>query len=182
MAERMFLAVALDDESRHAVAAHLGAELGDGRLPGRVVPAQNWHITLRFLGATSPEQADLMLRHLDAHLMVEAFRVRLGGLGGFPRERKASVLWLGVDGDTQPLDELAAECERAAVRAGMEPEGRPFHPHLTLSRIRPPADVRRLIDEVEPAGVPLDVAAVTLYRSVLGDGPARYEVVDTVEL
>jgi hypothetical protein len=30
--------------------------------------------------------------------------------------------------------------------------------------------------------VKLDVAAVTLYRSVLGSGPARYEIVDRVEL
>jgi len=180
MTDRMFLAVALDDESRHAVAAHLTTALGKTRLPGRVVPAQNWHITLRFLGAASPEQSQLILRHLDAHLMVDSFRIRIGGLGGFPRERKASVLWMGVDGDTAPLAEVAAECERAAVRAGLEPEGRPFHPHLTLSRIRPPADVRPLIEKVEPAGVPLDVAAVMLYRSILGSGPARYEVVDTV--
>ena len=123
-----------------------------------------------------------MVRHLDAHLMVEAFRVRLGGLGAFPRERKASVLWLGIDGNTDSLAELAAECERAAVRAGFEPEGRPFHPHLTLSRVRPPADVRQLIDSVEPAGVKLGVTAVTLYRSVLGSGPARYDVVDRVNL
>ena len=182
MADRMFLAVALDDEARHAAAAHLTAALGDRRLPGRIVPPQNWHITLRFLGAASPEQADLILRHLDAHLVVDRFRVRLGALGGFPRERKASVLWMGVDGDTDPLAELAAECERSAVRAGFEPEGRPFHPHLTLSRIRPPTDIRHLIDEIEPAGVHLDVASVTLYRSVLGSGPARYEVVDTVAL
>ncbi|MFQ5948948.1 MAG: hypothetical protein ACE5KX_08815 [Acidimicrobiia bacterium] len=33
-----------------------------------------------------------------------------------------------------------------------------------------------------PAGVALDVNAITLYHSVLGNGPARYEVVDVVEL
>ncbi len=180
MAERMFLAVALDDESRHAIAAHLTA--GEWRLPGKLVPPDNWHITLRFLGRTATARGEAVLAHLDQHLMVEPFRLRLSDLGGFPRENKASVLWMGLQGDLESLSGLAAECEIAAERAGFEPEGRPFHPHLTLSRIRPPADIRRLIDEVPPAGVALDVTAVTLYRSVLGGGPARYEVVGVVGL
>ncbi len=182
MAERMFLAVALDDECRHAVAAHLEASLGERTLPGRTARPENWHITLRFLGETTSQQADAILAHLDEHLMVEPFRVKLAGLGGFPRERKASVLWMGASGDLDPLHALAAESETAAQRAGFEPEGRPFHPHVTLSRIRPPTDVRGLIDLVPASGIRIDVEAVTLFRSLLGSGPARYEVVDTVAL
>ena len=182
MADRMFLAVALGDEARHAVAAHLSDVLGERQFPGKTVPPSNWHITLRFLGSTTQQQAEAILAHLDEHLMVEPFRVRLMELGGFPRERKASVLWMGVAGDLEPLSALAAECEVAAVRTGFEPEGRPFHPHVTLSRIRPPADIRDLVDFVAPAQVALKVGGVTLYRSVLGAGPARYEVVDAVKL
>ncbi len=92
------------------------------------------------------------------------------------------MLWLGLDGDLGPLHAVAVEAEAAAQRAGFELEGRPFHAHLTLSRIRPPVDVGELIDAVEPLRLPLSVDAVTLYRSVLGRGPARYEVVDVVDL
>jgi 2'-5' RNA ligase len=182
MPERMFLAVALDDETRHLVSARLDDALDGGRLPGKAVPVDNWHITLRFLGPTTPVQAEQILGHLDEHLAVEPFRVRFSGLGAFPREHKASVLWLGPDGGTAALDMIAAEAESAAQRAGFEPEGRPFHAHLTLSRIRPPVDVRELIDSVEPLRLSLSVNAVTLYRSILGRGPARYEVVDSVTL
>ena len=182
MPERMFVAVALGDQTRHALAAHLVAALGGDRLPGKPVPVDNWHITLRFLGATSTLQAETILAHLDDHLARQPFRVRLMGLGGFPREQKASVLWVGVDGQVESLTEIAAECETAAQRAGLEPEGRPFHPHLTLSRIRPPLDIRPLIAEVEPFRLPMTVTEITLYRSVLGGGPARYEVVDSVPL
>lgn len=182
MADRMFLAVAFDDEVRHAVAAQINAAMDGRRLPGRTVRPENWHITLRFLGETSTLQADAIRAHLDQHLLVEPFRLRLAGLGGFPREQKASVLWMGLAGDLEPLSALAAECEVAAESAGFEPEGRPFHPHVTLSRIRPPHDVRDLIDEFPDAGIRLNVEGVTLFRSVLGSGPARYEVVDVVEL
>jgi 2'-5' RNA ligase len=182
MPERMFLAVALDDETRIAVAARLDDALEGSRLPGRVTPIENWHITLRFLGSTSQVQAEQILAHLDDHLAVDPFRLTFTRLGAFPRERKASVLWLGCDGDVESLGSVAEECEHAAERAGFEPEGRPFHAHLTLARIRPPMDVRDLVDAVEPLRVPMVVNEVTLYRSILGGGPARYEVVDSVAL
>ena len=182
MADRMFLAVAFDDEVRHAMAAHLNTVMDEGRLPGKIVRPENWHITLRFLGETNAVQAEAIRAHLDQHLMVAPFRMRLAGLGGFPRERKASVLWMGLAGDLEPLSALAEECEAAAVRAGFEPEGRPFHPHVTLSRIRPPYDVRELIDVVPSARIAVDVGVVTLYRSILGAGPAHYEIVDQVAL
>ena len=137
---------------------------------------------MRFLGATSAQQRDRVLAYLDEHLVVKPFRISFTGLGAFPRESKASVLWIGAAGSIEQLVSAAAICEESAVAAGFEPEGRPFHAHLTLSRIRPPHDVRPLVDLVEPVGVNLDVAAVTLYRSVLGGGPARYEVVERVEL
>ncbi len=182
MQERMFLAVALGDEARHAIAAHLQSSLDGGKLPGKRVPPGNWHITLRFLGPTAAVQCDAVLAHLDQHLMVEPFRIRFTELGGFPREAKASVLWLGIDGALESLSALAAECETAAQAAGLEPEGRPFHPHLTLSRIRPPVDIRPLVDQFPAAKIALDVEEVTLYRSVLGGGLARYEVVERVLL
>lgn len=180
--ERLFLAVVLDDNARHAIAAHLDDQLDGRRLPGRPVSPDNWHLTLRFLGPTTAQRRDQVLAYLDEHLVVEAFRISFTDLGAFPRESKASVLWMGVSGAVEQLESTAAICEAAAVAAGYEPEGRPFHAHLTLSRIRPPQDVRPLVDLIEPVGVKLDVDAVTLYRSVLGSGPARYEVVDRVDL
>ena len=180
--ERLFLAVALNDDVRHAIAAHLDGSLEGRRLPGRRVPPENWHITLRFLGPMNAVARDRVLAYLDEHLAVEPFSVVFSGLGGFPRESKASVLWLGAGGEVSQLATAATVCEEAAVAVGLEPEGRPFHPHLTLARVRPPADVRPLVDLVEPARVKLAVDAVTLYRSVLGSGPARYEVIDRIEL
>jgi 2'-5' RNA ligase len=180
--ERLFLAVALDDITRHAIAAHLDGSLEGRLLPGKRVPPENWHLTLRFLGLTTALQRDQVLVFLDEHLAVNQFRIRFEGLGGFPKESRASVLWLGVDGDVAALAKTAATCEAAAEGAGFEPEGRPFHPHLTLARIRPPTDVRPLVDLVPSVGHTADVPAVTMYRSILGNGPARYEVVDRVEL
>ena len=50
--------------------------------------------------------------------------------------------------------QLASVCEEAALAAGFAAEERPYHPHLTLSRIRPWQDVSDLVDRV--SAFPLD--------------------------
>ena len=93
------------------------------------------------------------------------------------------MLWVGVDDPAGGLTGIAEACEAAARSVGFDPEERPFHPHVTLARIRPPRNVVALVEGSEPAGVRLAVDAVTLYRSRLGGrAGSSYEVVDTIEL
>jgi len=178
--ERLFLAVALTDDVRHGLAAFLADEAAV--LPGRLTPPSNWHVTLRFLGSTEPQQRDRIVAFLADHRPVEPFTLGFAGLGAFPRASRASVLWLGVGPGAEQVASLAEVSESAAVAAGFDPEERPFHAHLTLSRIRPPVDVQRLVERVPRFPLGMEVAGVTLYRSVMGEGPVRYEVVDEVPL
>jgi len=176
--ERMFLAVELDEQVRRLLAAFLdGADL-----PGRAVPPRNWHLTLRFLGWTTEVQRDRILQALDDTDLGSPFRVRFAGLGAFPKPRRATVLWLGVRSGVEGLEHLAAAAEEASTAAGFAPEGRPFHPHLTLARVRPAADVTDLVGRFPPFDVFMEVGAVTFYRSRLAPGGATYEVVDRVSL
>ncbi len=63
------------------------------------------------------------------------------------------------------------------------PEERPFHPHLTLSRIRPPADVSNVVDDLPPFPRSMSVRSVGCFESTLRGGrPARYTEIDTFEL
>ena len=180
MSERLFLAVALTDEVRHGLAAFLTEETI--RLPGRPAPPDNWHVTLRFLGTTSALQRDRVLEFLDEHLVVDRFTLGFTSLGAFPKPSRATVLWLGVDRGRSELAAAAAVCEESAISAGFEPEDRPFHPHLTLSRIRPPTNVEGLLERVAPFPLKMEVDRLTLYRSDLGRSGASYEVVDEVLL
>ena len=180
LTERLFLGVAVDDEVRYALVAFLEDQAGP--LPGKPVPPENWHLTLRFLGATEEPARDRVVGFLDEQPLVEPFTLGFTGLGAFPRPGRATVLWLGVERGADELANLAATCEEAARAAGFEAEERPFHAHLTLSRIRPWQDVNPVVDRVPPFPARQPVERITLYRSMLGGGPARYEVVDEVEL
>ena len=92
------------------------------------------------------------------------------------------MLWLGVEDGRAALTALAARVEVAAREAGFPPETGPFAPHVKLSRLAPPADVRRLVDRVPSAQERMTVGAVVLFRSRPGGGPGRYEEVERYAL
>ncbi|GBD85121.1 2'-5'-RNA ligase [bacterium BMS3Abin02] len=173
MVGRLFVAVAPSDDARHALAARLCDPARP--LPGRPVHPRNWHLTLRFLGDVDGPAYDRLLAALDEADLGECFRVRLGGLGAFPKPLRATVLWAAFTEGEDRLEDLAARVEQAVEISGAPGEDRPFRAHLTLARIRPHQDVRPILELVDPLGIGWIVDRVVLYRSHLGRGGPRYE-------
>ncbi len=173
---RVFAAVALPPEIKFV----LSDRISDLPVPGRVAPADNWHITLRFLDVIDRVTYERFLSQLEVVREEFAFTVGLDGFGAFPNPRKATVFWVGVGQGATELAVLNEVIEEAARSAGLLPEERPFHPHVTLSRIRPPVDVHELLEEDFFASWWCD--RVVVYLSHLGRGPARYEPLDSVKL
>ena len=141
----------------------------------RFADAGGWHVTLAFLGATQTSSVGpLVDRVSDAIRDVAPFEVTTGGLGGFPSGRRARVLWYGVADPDRRLRDLA---NRVQAAAGLD-DGTPFRPHITLARARDRRGVTavELLAKEAPVGS-VPVPGVTLFRSHLGHGPARYEVV-----
>ncbi|MFQ5517235.1 MAG: RNA 2',3'-cyclic phosphodiesterase [Acidimicrobiia bacterium] len=177
---RYFLGIDPSDSTRHALAARL--EPWVDAVPGRRVRPPNWHLTLRFIGHVEGVAVERILGSLSRSDLPARFRMRLGRLGAFPRAGRATVLWVGVEADGEALGKLAAAAEEAVRAAGLPPEDRPFHAHVTLSRIRPARGVGSLLEMVPPTGVAWDVEAVTLFRSNLDRDGAWYQAVEQVML
>ncbi|HSM01539.1 MAG TPA: RNA 2',3'-cyclic phosphodiesterase [Acidimicrobiia bacterium] len=177
---RVFAAVPLDDETRHRLAHLVSDHVVE--MPGRAVPPEKWHLTLRFLGELEEAEVDLIRHALDDADLGEAFPMAWGRLGAFPRSSRASVLWIGVARGEEPLSDVAAAVDDALESAGFDPEDRPFRPHLTIARMRPPEDVRPVVRGDPFPDVAMRIDRVTLYQSRLGAGGARYEVLDEFEL
>lgn len=171
LAERLFVAVQLTEGARRRIAS----DLGD--LPGRLVPPDNWHFTLRFLGKTSAADRDSLTSNIGRSHLGHSFSVRFGSLGAFPRPGRARIIWIGVSEGSADLVSLAGKIERAARQAGFPPESRPFQPHLTLSRVNPPRSVVDVLIRHQPIAVSMDIQEVTLVRSLLGGGSSRYEII-----
>lgn len=173
---RVFVGVPLPVETRLA----LSDRLAGFDVPGKIAPPENWHLTLRFLGRIDQVTLERFLSGLSDVGGQPAFPIALGSFGAFPNAKRATVVWLGVRKGEEALARLNQMTEESAVAAGLSPEERPFDPHLTLARVRPPADVRELLDEEVRLGWTCD--RIVVFRSHLGGGPARYETLETFAL
>jgi RNA 2',3'-cyclic 3'-phosphodiesterase len=138
----------------------------------RRVPAQNLHISLKFLGETPASQLQKLIQVIPTCLKnVQPFPLQANGLGTFPKPAQARVLWMGVHAPNI-LRQIARDLE-ATVRAGFEPDPKPFSPHITLGRLRQP---QRIALETTSAGESINWLAthITLFRSDLRPSGAIY--------
>ena len=102
------------------------------------VPGAKWvgigqtHLTLRFLGDLDGARARDVAESL-AGIHEPGFDLGLHGIGTFGNGARVRVLWVGVEAGPE-LGLLQERVERAVRNAGVEPEGRKFHAHVTLAR------------------------------------------------
>ncbi len=175
---RIFVGVPIDQETTDQLAAW-AATL---ELPGRLVPPESWHLTLRFIGQVDEVGTERVSAALDERDFGGPFRVRFGSVSAFPRPSRATVAHVTVDQGGQELTRLADTVNEQVDDAGFGAEERPYVAHLTLSRIRPPHDLRPLVENGARSGIKMTVNEFALYRSHLGRGGARYEVLERFSL
>ena len=175
---RLFVAVWPDPAVLEAVAAFQRPDLPGGRW----TTADQWHVTLRFLGevaeADGPEVVDVLRAVAARHRPVTAV---LGPVTGRFKDR---ILHVPVAG----LDDLAADVIAATATMGdAPPEDRAFQGHLTLARVRP-RQARLSPPALPPSvvGRPLagswTVRELTLVASDRRPGGSVYSVVDRAPL
>jgi RNA 2',3'-cyclic 3'-phosphodiesterase len=140
----------------------------------RWVPAENLHLTLKFLGDVSSANLQFLTQMLAREASQHpGFPLQIGGLGSFPSSRRPRVIWIGIHAPTA-LESLQRSLEAAAERLGYEAEERPFSPHLTIGRVKQnvaAADQQRIRLALEASHVgqlgKTDVTAVHLMKSDL---------------
>ena len=140
------------------------------------------HITLRFIGEVDRPVADDVAAALT-RIHAERFTIRVSGVGRF-EQRSSGALWAGVE-PKDPLATLAAKVERACHSAGLEPEHRAFHPHITLARWkgRRSREVADFIDRTRGlVSEPFEVSEFILFESHLSRHGAHYEEAASYEL
>jgi len=143
----------------------------------RWVGDEQLHLTLRFIGEVERPLADDIALALT-RIRSDRFELRVTGVGIFER-RSGGTLWAGIE-PKQPLAALAAKVERACVAAGLEPEHRAFHPHITLARFnRASATAAQAFLERTRAlaSPPFAVTSFILYESHLSRHGPHYEEV-----
>ena len=140
------------------------------------VDPRNMHLTLKFIGATSPDRITSITGIVERAVQgFRAFQFAVSGMGAFPNPRNPKVIWVGIQPEQQ-LIVFQQQLESALAAIGYAREKRSFAPHLTLGRVRDPrvrSTVRALLEEHSGTDLGSFTASrVVFYRSdLLPSGP-----------
>jgi 2'-5' RNA ligase len=130
MPKRLFVAIDLPDSTRQLL-ANL-----DPRIRGvRWMEPDQMHLTLGFFGDVA-EEVELKLREKLNAIEFGAFFLPVVGIGTFPAKGAPKIIWIGVGKAHPHLFQIHKRVQEAALAAGIEPELRPWHPHVTIARCR----------------------------------------------
>ena len=151
------------------------------------VKSAGMHLTLKFLGDILPEKAGDVIGLLKTIAEnYSTFPLQLKGTGTVPpgRKRGARVIWAGIT-ETPELTALHGAMEEGFETIGFPREDRPFHPHLTLGRVKSPHGLEPVLDELERFRETdfgqMMVDRIRFFESVLKPDGADHSVLAEVE-
>lgn len=114
----------------------------------KLVEPKNIHITVRFLGAISPETVEKVYAAMK-NVKFTPFNIQLTGLGVFPTMNYPRVVWAGITDGAEQLKSIFEQLEPQIHDLGFAPDPNGFSPHLTIARVRSGANKQRLVDLVQ---------------------------------
>ncbi|SPH24465.1 RNA 2',3'-cyclic phosphodiesterase [Defluviimonas aquaemixtae] len=171
---RAFLAIPLPDAVADAL-EDLQAELP----VGRIVPRENLHLTLAFLGE-EPEGVIESVHEALLQFRANVFDLELAGLGTLGG-RAPAILHIAA-ARSGSLRDLHVRLRNRIHGTGLMLARERFAPHVTLARFRrniSSSDLARLGHflalRADTRLAPFPVAHFSLFRSMLGSGPPVYE-------
>ena len=101
------------------------------------VEPHNLHVTVKFLGdVPTPATVEVCAAVAAAVQTLPPLPVTFRGAGAFPDMRRPTTVWLGIGQGADEFGDLVAAVEKSLAQLGYPKEGRRFHPHLTLGRVR----------------------------------------------
>lgn len=181
---RLFVALELPESARAALVRWRDAALADvsGSSGLRFVRPEDLHVTLCFLGSRPADE----IEQIGAACGVVAGEPPVESSFGEPvwlPLRRPRVLAVSLEDAEGALGRMQAALSAALLAGGWyAPESRPFLAHVTVARVASAGPrVRGTALPAAPADA-IRCSRVTLYRSRLRPGGARYEPLEVVEL
>jgi 2'-5' RNA ligase len=169
--------------------AAIGRLVSDLRVAGADVrweAEDQLHATLTFLGNAGEQLLPAIINVVErCGRSTPPCLVTYYGLGAFPSLRRPRVVWLGCEEKTGTLSSLKERLDRDLIPLGFRAEERPFHPHVTLGRVRGERNIRNLISMMEKCMFEpqsAEIGEVQLMKSELNPGGSVYSVVHSTQL
>ncbi len=187
---RLFISLSVPEEVKSRI---LAAQRELQRVfPGeaaRWTKADQFHLTLRFLGAVAAERTALLVQSLEqACHGFGALHLRGVGIGAFPKLRFPRVLWAGVADREDRLPALCMAVQKATNEFTTEEPEDKFSGHITVARIKSirPREAAALAAAAEKMQQTVfgewTCSELGLMRSQLSPAGARHTVMAAITL
>jgi 2'-5' RNA ligase len=182
---RLFIAVETPAGVRREM-GRLQRELAAAPVDVRWEKSEKLHCTLAFLGSVPDSTVASLERELRVAVAgISAFAVRYEGVGFFPDNRRPKIIWVGMADDGGALSHLQQAVTGAVSAAGIRCDDKPFHPHVTIGRVRSGDFAGRLTTIAESLTLdhpPVTVQEVRIVRSELRPGGSVYAALRSIPL
>ena len=163
---RLFVAVSLSDEMKERLNTIVQKA---STTPSGVkwVRPPHFHLTLAFLG----NQEEGLLSSLfnlfqSAAKGIPIFRLKFGGLGGFPTLNRPKVLFVPVQDGQEPLKSLAGQIIKNLRQGKVHFDEKEFHGHVTIGRVKTSQGLSETIEMLR-ANLPPDLGTIDVDRFLL---------------
>jgi 2'-5' RNA ligase len=187
---RLFIALPVPDDIKEKLRC-AQAEIRSGLRadPVRWVRPEQIHLTLKFLGNVPVARTDELVESVRAAcISVEPLQLTAGKIGFFPNAHQPRVIWADIAGETELLERLQSQIERATSTFADAQKDHRFSAHLTIGRIKEirPADARALeqaaSEFTETVFGNWTAATVEIMRSELASDGSRYTRIAEIPL
>jgi len=130
MGKRLFVAIDLPDSTRQSL-----TDLDPDIRGVHWTEPDQMHLTLGFFGDVAKD-VELGLWEKLSPIGFGAFFLPVNGVGVFSSKGAPKIIWIGVGKAHPHLFQIHKRVQEAALAVGIEPELRPWHPHITIARCR----------------------------------------------
>ncbi len=129
--KRIFFAIKPDKKVISAISKQVHTlEKNIYRTPLNPVRSDNFHITLKFIGQTTPETIDCLIKKAG-RIKFQPFNISLDCTGVFKRAR---ILWLGSQQKSAALQNLHHAVVEVCETCNIPSQQETFVPHVTIAR------------------------------------------------
>ena len=149
------------------------------------VRPQNIHLTLKFLGNIDSDDIDKIIAAMTVTAKdFKGVSLSVKEIGVFPDIRRSRVIWAGLDGQLEILENLQQTLDGHLAGLGYPKETRAFRGHLTLGRVKgkiASAGMKAAIEKLKKFGSEsFEISEIILFKSELRPTGAVYSKVQRV--
>lgn len=173
--ERLFIGINFDKETKN-VLERVQKTLVKNNVEGILTHKDNFHVTIKYLGYIEKPVSYKLHALLPALIgQYKSFNMRIKNIDSF-KKGKTHIVYADVQLN-KPFHTLYNAIEAMCISLGVNPDTRPFNPHITLMK-------KAQIDDLSniPFKHTITVKELTLFLSHRVDGLLTYTPLSTYTL